>query len=108
MTDVTGTRIGLIGLGLMGRPMALNLHRAGAAVTVHNRSRGPVDALAAEGLKPAGSGRETALASDVIILMLSDTPAVESVLPGPAGALDGLRPGRERRRGGWGREGAVR
>ncbi|HMV40105.1 MAG TPA: NAD(P)-binding domain-containing protein, partial [Plasticicumulans sp.] len=55
MNDLTGYAVGFIGLGLMGRPMALNLHCAGATVTVHNRSRAPVEALAAKGLRTADS-----------------------------------------------------
>lgn len=93
MTDLTGLDAGVIGLGLMGRPMALNLHRAGARVTVHNRSRGPVEALAAAGLEPAETPRAVAQAADTIILMVSDTPAVEAVLTGPDGVIEGLRPG---------------
>lgn len=93
MTDLTGLDAGVIGLGLMGRPMALNLHRAGARVTVHNRSRGPVEALVAAGLEPAETPRAVARAADTIILMVSDTPAVEAVLAGPEGVIEGLRPG---------------
>jgi 3-hydroxyisobutyrate dehydrogenase-like beta-hydroxyacid dehydrogenase len=93
MTDLTGLDAGVIGLGLMGRPMALNLHRAGARVTVHNRSRGPVEALVAAGLEPAETPRAVARAADTIILMVSDTPAVEAVLTGPEGVIEGLRPG---------------
>ncbi|HET8728624.1 MAG TPA: NAD(P)-dependent oxidoreductase [Alphaproteobacteria bacterium] len=93
MTALSRRRIGFIGLGLMGRPMALNLHGAGAAVTVHNRSRGPVEELAAEGLIPAASPRAAAEAADTVIVMVSDTPAVEAVLTGPDGVVEGLRPG---------------
>ena len=50
MSDLTGWKIGLIGLGHMGKPMARNLHKAGAAVTVSSRSPGPVEELAGEGL----------------------------------------------------------
>ena len=47
-------RVGFIGLGLMGKPMARNVMRAGYPLTIHNRSRGPVDELAAEGAFPDG------------------------------------------------------
>lgn len=93
MTIPADKTIGFIGLGLMGKPMARNLHKAGFALVIHNRSRGVVDELAAEGMAPAGSPREVAERTDALILMLSDTPAVERVLDGDDGVLAGLRPG---------------
>lgn len=51
MNALTGTTIGFIGLGLMGRPMALNLHRAGARLVIYNRSRGVVEELSALGME---------------------------------------------------------
>lgn len=86
-------RIGFIGLGIMGRPMARNLLKAGYSVTVHNRSSGAVDELAREGARPAGSPREVAKASDVVILMLPDAPDVFSVMGGDRGVLAGARSG---------------
>ena len=77
--DLSGRTVGLIGLGLMGRPMARNLARAGASLVVHNRSRGPMDELAKEGMTPAGDPAAVARAADTVILMLTDTPAVEAV-----------------------------
>lgn len=94
MADVNGWKIGLIGLGHMGKPMARNLHKAGAAVTVSSRSPGPVDELAGEGLVPAGNPREVAAAADIIIIMVSDTAAVDNVLHGPDGVIAGLTPGK--------------
>ena len=85
-------RIGLIGLGIMGKPMARNLLKAGYTLTVHNRSRGPVDELAAEGARPAGSPREVAEQSDVIILMLPNSPHVQDVMTGENGVFAGARP----------------
>ncbi|MEE8271928.1 MAG: NAD(P)-dependent oxidoreductase [Alphaproteobacteria bacterium] len=93
MTEASDGRVGVIGLGLMGRPMALNLHRAGYGVVIHNRSLRPKLALAAAGLTPAESPRAVAQAADIVILMLLDTPAVDAVLHGPDGVLAGLRPG---------------
>ncbi|HSH40658.1 MAG TPA: NAD(P)-dependent oxidoreductase [Arenicellales bacterium] len=93
MTKQIDQTVGFIGLGLMGKPMARNLHKAGYALVVHNRSRGVVDELAAEGMSPAESSREATAASDAVILMLSDTPAVERVLHGDDGVLAGLEPG---------------
>ena len=84
--------IGFIGLGLMGRPMALNLRRAGARLMIHNRSQAVVDALVAEGMTAASTPRAVAEAADVVILMLTDTAAVESVLSGDNGLLAGLQP----------------
>ncbi len=94
MSDVKGWKIGLIGLGHMGKPMARNLHQAGATVTISSRSPGPVDELAGEGLTPAGSPREVAAAADYVITMVSDTNAVDLVLHGPDGVIAGLTPGK--------------
>jgi 3-hydroxyisobutyrate dehydrogenase len=85
--------VGFIGLGLMGRPMALNLLKAGYAVTVWNRTRSRADALAADGATVAATPRETAAGADVLFMIVSDPPAVESVLWGADGALAGLRKG---------------
>lgn len=72
--------IGFAGLGLMGAPMAANLLRAGAALTVYNRTCAPAAALAALGARVAGSARELFAACDTIILMLADDAAVDEVL----------------------------
>ncbi|MFS8572044.1 MAG: NAD(P)-binding domain-containing protein, partial [Clostridia bacterium] len=77
----------------MGRPMARNLLRAGYSLTVYNRSRGPVDELAAEGAAPAGSPAELAAESDVIITIVTDSPDVEEVIAGERGVIHGARPG---------------
>ena len=87
----SGHVVGFIGLGLMGRPMAMNLHAAGARVVIHNRSRAVVDALAAEGLSPAHSPREVAERAPVVIVMATDTPAVERIVG--AGTDDGIASG---------------
>ena len=86
-------RIGFVGLGVMGAPMASNLIKAGATVTVHNRGRGAVEALAAEGAETADNSREVAEASDVVITMLPDSPDVEDVVLGEDGVAEGLREG---------------
>ncbi|MDQ7859978.1 MAG: 2-hydroxy-3-oxopropionate reductase [Armatimonadota bacterium] len=88
-----GERIGFIGLGIMGRPMALNLRRAGYAVAVHNRSRGPVAELVAAGAADGRSPRGVAEASDIVITMLPDAPEVREVILGPGGVIEGARPG---------------
>jgi 2-hydroxy-3-oxopropionate reductase len=89
----TDARIGFIGLGIMGRPMARNLLAAGQSVAVHSRSQGPVDELVALGATRCGTPAEVAAASDVVITMLPDTPDVESVVNGPNGLRDAARPG---------------
>jgi len=86
-------RLGYIGLGNMGKAMARNLLRAGFELTVHNRSRPPVEELAAEGARLAESPAEVARASDVVCTNLPDTPDVERVVLGERGIVDGGRPG---------------
>ena len=86
-------RIGYIGLGLMGKPIARNLMKAGFPLTVHNRSRAAVDELVREGAQQAHSPREVAEASDVVFTNLPDSPDVESVVLGPEGIVEGVRPG---------------
>jgi 3-hydroxyisobutyrate dehydrogenase len=77
----------------MGRPMAANLLKAGFRVTLWNRTRSRAEALANSGASVAASPRECAAAADVLITMVSDPPALESVLWGADGALAGLRRG---------------
>lgn len=90
---LAGHTIGFIGLGLMGRPMARNLKAAGAGLVIHNRSPGAVEELAAEGMTPAPSPASVAEQASIVILMLADTPAVETVATGPDGVLEGLSEG---------------
>jgi 2-hydroxy-3-oxopropionate reductase len=86
-------KVGFIGLGIMGKPMARNLMDAGYELTVHNRSREPVDELAEDGATAASSPKEVAENSDVIVTMLPDSPQVEEVVAGEDGALEGVREG---------------
>ncbi len=85
--------IGFIGLGMMGDPMARNLIEAGHSLVVHNRSREPVQALAEVGAQAASGPREVAERSDVVITMLPDSAAVESVVLGEDGVLAGASEG---------------
>ena len=85
--------IGFIGLGLMGKPMSLNLLKAGYPVVVHSRSPGPVLEVEKQGAKTASSPSEVAAAADVVITMLPDTPDVEKVLAAENGVFGGMRPG---------------
>jgi len=82
-------KIGFIGLGIMGNPMARNLLRAGYSLVVHNRSRGPVHELVSEGAEEAFSAREVAERVPIIITMLPDSPQVEEVVLGGGGILEG-------------------
>ena len=85
--------IGFIGLGLMGKPMALNLRKKGFDVLVHNRSRPAVEALVAAGARAAGSPAEVAHSARVIITMLPDGPDVEKVLEGNSGVFGAMQKG---------------
>jgi len=86
-------KIGFIGLGIMGKPMAKNLLKAEYTLTVHNRSPLPVNELTALGASKAESPKETAQKSDVIITMLPDSPDVEKVILGENGVLEGAKSG---------------
>jgi 2-hydroxy-3-oxopropionate reductase len=85
--------IGFIGLGIMGRPMARNLLKAGYPLVVHSRSRAPVDEIARAGAKVGTSPRDVAAQSDVLITMLPNSPDVEQVVLGRDGVIEGTRPG---------------
>ena len=82
--------IGFIGLGLMGKPMAKNLLKAGFPLVVHSRSQGPVDELVAAGAARASSPADVARQATRIITMLPDSPDVERVLEGTDGLLSTL------------------
>lgn len=88
-----GERIGLIGLGIMGKPIALNLLAAGFPVAVHSRSEGPVDEVVAAGAVRADGPASVAAGSDVTITMLPDTADVEQVLVGAGGVIEGVAEG---------------
>lgn len=85
--------VGFIGLGLMGRPMAKNLLKAGFAVIAHSRSPGPVDDVVNSGAVRAGSPAEVAKQATRIITMVPDSPDVELVLEGPNGVFSALQRG---------------
>jgi 2-hydroxy-3-oxopropionate reductase len=86
-------RVGFVGLGIMGKPMAQNLMEAGYDLVVYNRSRGPVDELAKDGASAAGSPREVAENSDIVVTMLPDSPDVREVVTGENGVLGGMGEG---------------
>ena len=93
----TPRRIGLIGLGLMGRPMGMNLLKAGHKLTVWNRTASRAQELVAAGASLAKTPREAAAEAEILLTMVSDPPALEEVLWGHEGkndgALGGLRAG---------------
>lgn len=86
-------RLGFIGLGIMGKPMARNLLKAGYAVTVFNRSQAAIDELTQDSATPATSPKQVAEQSDIVITCLPDSPDVEAVVLGQNGILAGSRAG---------------
>ena len=85
--------VGFVGLGRMGRPMALGLVRAGFEVIVRSRSRGPVEELVAAGAREAASGGDLAAGADVICTCLPDARTCEEVYLGADGLARQARPG---------------
>ncbi len=85
--------IGFIGLGIMGKPMAGNLIKAGYSLVVHNRSRAAVDELSKEGAQTAASSLEVAARSEIVITMLPDSPDVELVYAGENGVFASAKAG---------------
>ncbi len=88
----SGQKIGFIGLGIMGAPMALNLLKAGHILFVQTRSKTPLE-LVEGGATVCTSAEEVAKRADIVITMLPDTPNVEEVLFGERGVAAGLKPG---------------
>jgi 3-hydroxyisobutyrate dehydrogenase len=87
------SRVGFIGLGIMGAPMAANLLKAGFAVTVWNRTASRAEPLVAVGAKLAGSPADVARGSEVTISCVTDSPDVEAVALGPDGVIAGATRG---------------
>jgi len=85
--------IGFIGLGVMGKPMAHNLLKAGYQLTVHNRGQAAVEELVSAGAEHAESPADCASQADVVITMLPDGPDVELVVAGPKGVFEGAKAG---------------
>ena len=86
-------KVGFVGLGIMGKPMARNLLKAGFELIVHSRSRPPVDELVSEGATAADSPSACASGMDAIVTMLPDSPDSEAVILGDDGVLSGARAG---------------
>ena len=85
--------VGFIGLGIMGRPMAKNLLKAGYPLVVHSRGQGPVDELVGAGATAAGSPKQVASQVEILITMLPNSPDVELVALGKNGIVDGAKQG---------------
>jgi 2-hydroxy-3-oxopropionate reductase len=86
-------QIGFIGLGIMGKPMARNLLKAGYSLVVYDVASGPVAELTAAGAEAGESSSDTARRVEMVITMLPDGPDVEKAVLGPGGVLEGARPG---------------
>ena len=86
-------KIGFIGLGIMGRPMAKNLIEAGYELVLYTRTKEKAEELAGDSATVAGSPKEVAESADVVITMLPDSPDVEEVVAGEDGVLEGIKEG---------------
>jgi 3-hydroxyisobutyrate dehydrogenase len=83
--------VGFIGLGIMGRPMCKNLMEAGFSLTVWNRSQPGIDTVTGYGAAAAGSPREVAERSDIIVTIVTDSPDVRQVILGEQGLIHGVK-----------------
>jgi 3-hydroxyisobutyrate dehydrogenase len=91
--QANGWRVGFVGLGTMGAPMAKNVARGGYALTVYDVRPDAVAALTKAGARGAGSAREAAAEADAVITMLPDSPDVRRAVLDAGGVLEGMRPG---------------
>lgn len=87
------TKVGFIGLGLMGLPMARNVLRAGYQLTVYNRTAAKAGALVADGARQADTPAQVAQRSDAVVTMVTDSPDVLEVVEGEHGLLSGASSG---------------
>ncbi len=88
---MSNERIGFVGLGMMGLPMAKNLVEAGYTVTVFDLDAGAIEEAQEFGASPASTGAEVAAQSDIIITMVPDSPHVEAAIAGNGGIIEGIR-----------------
>lgn len=93
MTALAGENIAFIGLGLMGRPMALNLEKAGAILTVNTRNPETLNAFDDLGVATAPTPADAAADADIVIICVANTEALENVLLGEDGVIDGMEEG---------------
>ncbi len=87
-------KIGFIGLGIMGKPMAKNLLKAGYSVTVYDRIPAPIEELVAAGAGRASNPKEVAQQCDVVIMMLPNSPHVKTAVLGSGGIIEGITAGK--------------
>jgi 2-hydroxy-3-oxopropionate reductase len=85
-------KLGFIGLGIMGKPMAGHLVKAGNEVSVYDLNSGPIQELSSKGAAACKSSKEVAQKSEIIFIIVQDTPDVEAVLFGKDGLVEGLKP----------------
>ena len=85
-------KIGFVGLGIMGKPMAGHLIKAGHEVSVYDLNSAPVQELSSKGASACKSNKEVAQKSEIIFIIVQDTPDVEAVLFGKDGLVEGLKP----------------
>ena len=86
-------KIGFVGLGIMGKPMARNLLKAGYSLTVYDIVGEQMEEVVTDGAAGASSNKDVAAASEKIITMLPDSADSEAAILGPDGVLEGARPG---------------
>ncbi|HYZ06618.1 MAG TPA: 2-hydroxy-3-oxopropionate reductase [Rubrobacter sp.] len=86
-------KVGFIGLGIMGKPMAKNLMEAGYEMVLYNRTLEKAEELAEDGAEVAANPREVAENSDIVVTMLPDSPDVRNVVAGEDGVLEGIKEG---------------
>ena len=86
-------KIGFIGLGIMGKPMAMNLLKAGHSLTVYDIRPEPVEEVVAAGAKAGRSSKDVAAQSEIVITMLPNSPDVKKAVLGKDGVLEGAKPG---------------
>jgi len=86
-------KIGFVGLGIMGKPMAKNLVKAGYEVTVYDIRPEPIAELVAAGAKAAKSPKDAAAGAEVVITMLPNSPHVKEAILGKGGVIEGVKPG---------------
>ena len=87
------SKIGFIGLGIMGKPMLRNLRKAGHELVAYDVFAASVDAVIGEGVERGSSCKDVAARTDIVITMLPDGPEVEQAVLGPGGVLEGARKG---------------
>lgn len=87
------TRVGFVGLGIMGKPMAKNLIKAGFPLTVYNRTRSRAEEFKSLGAQVTESPRDAAAKADVVITIVTDSPDVRAVILGEGGVIEAVRPG---------------